>query len=234
MQQSDLGDYLKEIGKYALLTREEEQALARTLRSKTASARDKARARDRLTNANLKLVVSLAKRHAKSGIPLHELIAEGNVGLIKAVERFDPKRGTRFSTYAAYWIRQAIQLAVQRLKRGAHAKAEVKEESEEITPPRGRTVSLDALFALADSDSNVELEQSRVDLERVRQVIDQLGGREAEILRLRYGLTPKSTPLTLDEIGKKLGITRERVRQIEERAIRKLQRECRKTLLAGR
>lgn len=230
MRTSELGDYLKEIARFPLLTREEEQDLARTLRSKTADASEKARARERLTNANLKLVVTLAKRHTRSGLSLHELIAEGNVGLIKAVERFDPKRGTRFSTYAAYWIRRAIQLAVRRLKRGAPE----GQDPEETDPPAGRTVRLDALFGLSDPDRDGELEQSRLDLEQIRRVIDELGGREAEILRLRYGLTPGGEPLTLNEIGRKLGITRERVRQIEERAIRKLQRVCRRTLPARR
>jgi RNA polymerase primary sigma factor len=269
MKENELTRYLREIGKHSLLTREEEVDVAKQIHDTNLDDRDRRRAREKLIVSNLRLVVSIAKEYARSGVPLHELIAEGNVGLLKAVARFDPMRGFRFSTYATYWIRQSIQLAARQQRRGvklpayfteavAKARQTYRELSQKLerepttgevegalpeetrgalryymsSEKYGRVVSLDEVFRMHQVQDNSDPAgdgNSSLDVEKLQRVLKVLDDREVQILKLRYGMNDLQSPMTLGEIGEKLGITRERVRQIEERAITKLQREFRKT-----
>jgi RNA polymerase primary sigma factor len=266
--ESDLGKYLKEIGRYPLLTRQQESELARRAANPLLTERERTEARQKLISSNLRLVVSLAKQSARSGVPIADLIAEGNLGLIKAIRRFDPTRGTRISTYATFWIRQSIQLAIRDHRKGVRlpaymtgAMAKLRELHGELAQKLnrlpsaaevhaaldpdtrtalknhfdserfGKVVSIEEVLKLqnlhcpeedGDAASSSELDEVR---SRIRVVLDQ---RETQILHLRYALGSDTETLTLSEIGSKLGITRERVRQLEARAIGKLQREFRK------
>lgn len=269
--ESDLGKYLKEIGRYRLLTREEEGDLARQGLDETLSPDQRRTARQRMITSNLRLVVNIAKQYTRSGVPLADLIAEGNVGLMKAIRRFDPNRGTRISTYATFWIRQSIQLAVREHRKGVRlpaymtgAMAKVREvqgqlsqklqrepglaEVHEALDPEtravlkhavdsdqfGRVVNLEEVLKLQHVHAVLvdEGDASRPTGAEMEEVMDtiarHLDNRETRILRLRYGLNGEAEALTLSQIGLKLGITRERVRQLEARAIGKLQRELRK------
>jgi RNA polymerase sigma factor (sigma-70 family) len=250
MKENDLAQYLREIGRHALLTRDEETQVARRIHNAALDDRERRRARERLIVCNLRLVVSVAKEYARHGASLHELIAEGNIGLLKAVARFDPERGFRFSTYATYWIRQSVQLAARAQRKTSRSGAEgrpaaapppdvdryLSEETREslgpffgARPPR-RTISLDELLRSRQVEGPGDpVLDSTVDLEKLQSVLKVLDRRESEIVRLRFGLEEATSPLTLGEIGDRLGITRERVRQIEDRAIQKLQREFRRT-----
>lgn len=255
--------YLKEINKIPLLSPEEEKEI-----TKKAAAGD-AEARERLIRANLRLVVSIAKNYVNRGLSFLDLIEEGNLGLIKSVQKFDPSTGHKFSTYATWWIKQAIRRALTdkaktvripayMYERISHLKAVTTELSEklerqpslneiaeemDITAQKVESIR-DAIRStgsinsteITGSDiiwtlSNLlpdkktlapedELEEiyERETLERLLEVI---GKREATILRLRYGLTDGEIK-TLEEVAKKLHISRERVRQIEKEAIRKL------------
>lgn len=263
--ESSLGKYLKDIGRFPLLTREQEVALARQAADPKRTPREREQARQRLAASNLRLVVSIAKQYARSGVPLADLIAEGNVGLMKAIRGFDPERGTRISTYATFWIRQSIQIAVREYRKGvrlpAHmtgAVARIREKREalrqelqreptfgelyEALDPEtrailkrhmdsdgfGRVVSLEEVLKLQQTHST-EIEGEAAPrwneieevMERVKELLD---ARERQILRLRYGLNGEAEGKTLSEIGSILGITRERVRQLEARAIDKLRR----------
>jgi len=266
--ESDLGKYLKEIGRYPLLTRAQEQELARRANNPILTETEREEAHQRLVSSNLRLVVSLAKQYARSGVPLADLIAEGNLGLIKAIRRFDYSRGTRVSTYATFWIRQSIQLAIRDHRKGvrlpAHmtgALAKVREahallaqrlqreptsgELHDALDPETRSalrhyldserfgkvvnleevLKLNALHAPEEDETALTSNQMEEVCGKINKVLDQ---RETRILRLRYGLGIETDTLTLSEIGRELGITRERVRQLEARAIGKLQREFRK------
>lgn len=266
--ESELGKYLKEIGRYPLLTRQQEAELARRAANPLLTERERTEARQKLVACNLRLVVNLAKQYARSGVPIADLIAEGNLGLLKAIRRFDPSRGTRISTYATFWIRQSIQLAIRDHRKGVRlpaymtgAMAKVRELQGELAQrlhrsptaaeihaaldPETRTtlknhldserfgkvVSLEEALKLQNLHCSVEEEDAVCSSEidevrsRIGRVLDQ---RETQILHLRYGLGSDTETMTLSEIGSKLGITRERVRQLEARAIHKLQREFRK------
>ncbi len=253
--------FLNEAGRYPLLTAAQEVELA-----KRVEAGDK-QAKDLLVNSNLRLVVSIAKKYQGHGLTLLDLIQEGIIGLIRAAEKFDWRKGFKFSTYATWWIRQAVQRGVankartiripvhivereQKLSRSErelvakleraptleelakHSKLPLKQVREVRAAARavasldkpvgeGDTVSYGDLFA---SDEKTPAEQVEVDLtERaLHQAVDELPEREQQILKLRYGLNGDTDPKSLEEIGRILGITRERVRQLEGEALRRL------------
>ncbi|MCM8779894.1 MAG: sigma-70 family RNA polymerase sigma factor [Candidatus Omnitrophica bacterium] len=254
--------YLKDIRKAPLLTPEEEIEL-----SKKVKKGDKT-AWQRMIQANLRLVVSIAKKYAHLGVPLMDLIEEGNVGLMKAIKKFNPKRGFRFSTYAAWWIRQSISRAVseqgkmirvpaymqeligkwkkanealtQKLKRAPNNKeiAKKMKVSEEVVERiiawlATKTSSLDApigeegesgVMDLIEDEKAVlpdaEIEHS-LDKERIRALLDIMSPREKIVLDMRFGLNDGKTH-TLAEVSKRLGVSRERVRQLEEAALKKI------------
>ena len=264
--------YLKEIGRVPLLTAGQEMALAKAARAGDAEAR---RA---LSEANLRLVVSVAKRYAGRGLPFLDLIQEGNIGLIKAAEKFDCDRGFRFSTYATWWIRQAITRAiadqartiripvhmVETINRMRQATNQlVYQNGHEPTPEelaKAMDMSVERVreiqrmaqepaslespvgeeedSSLGDfvADENAEAPGKAADRAMVAQQINlalkSLTPREEKVIRLRFGLDD-GRPRTLEEVGRDFGVTRERVRQIEAKAIRKLHsRKC-LTLLNG-
>jgi RNA polymerase primary sigma factor len=253
--------WLQRIGKVPLLDSESEVALARRARSGCE------RCRQRLIEANLRLVVSIAKRFTGRGLAFSDLISEGNVGLIRAASKFDPEKGFRFSTYATWWIRQAITRAMadqsRTIRVPVHAGEAVSRMVREVarlqqdlgrdpttteiarhlgtTPERvtelfrwvAEPASLDAPLGeyedlnlsetLADAESaGPESHAYRALLrERLVESLRTLGEREREIISLRFGLAD-GRPYTLEEIAARLHVTRERVRQIEERGLRKL------------
>ncbi len=255
--------YMQEISKTPLLTKQEEFDLAERIK-----AGDKA-ARDHMISANLRLVVKIAYDYNNFGLPLLDLISEGNIGLIKAVERFDPSKGGKLSTYAAWWIKQSIKRAlanqsktirlpvhlVDRIARMRKVTAQLADEldreptDEEIAYVMDmpinkvahlksvsvRPASLDAPVGEDGDTTFGELvgdEQGATPYENlqeksmsddIKSVIGRLEDREAEIIHLRFGLDG-NTPLTLEEVGERFDITRERVRQIQNIAIHKMRR----------
>ncbi|HEV8636034.1 MAG TPA: sigma-70 family RNA polymerase sigma factor [Chloroflexota bacterium] len=277
--------YVAEIRAIPLLTPVQEQTLARRVREGQDARRealgvgDRApaglllavrrgeTARARLIEANLRLVVSIARRYAGYGLPMADLVQEGNFGLFRAVDKFDDRRGFKFSTYATWWIRQAIARAAldrvrlvhlpahlhERLRRLERAERRLVQElgrmagleelaeasglpSAEVRRLRQHAVpvaSLDAPSAggedtgllterlAAAAPTAEELVGALARREALDELLDRLSRREAAILRLRYGLTDEQ-PRTLKEIGDRIGLTRERVRQIEAEALRKL------------
>jgi len=258
---SSLNTYLREIRDDALLSAAEEQALAEAIASGDGEART------RMIQANLRLVVKIAREYIGRGLVLDDLIGEGNVGLIRATEEFDPRFGTRFSTYASYWIKQSIRHALinttATIRLPAHMvglltkwrRAERTLTREFGFPPttdqvavslgltdaqRGlvekarhaRQLRLESgggeecgTWALDDSMAESEAPDATLEADDERQHLmkrlDRLDARERTILALRFGLEGEM-PLTLKEVGKRLGVTREWVRKIELRAVRKL------------
>jgi RNA polymerase primary sigma factor len=256
--------YLREIGKTALLTREEEVALFKRIRKGDAAARQ------HMIQANLRLVVKIAMDFKDFGLPLLDLISEGNVGLIKAVDRFDPNKGGKLSTYAGWWIRQSVQRAlanqsktirlpvhliakISKMRRTARTLAEGlgreptnEELARELVLPVHKVAhlrsvsvqpaSLDAPVGdEADSSSLGEIvrdENAVNPSDRLREknasedlklVVDSLDQREAEIIKLRFGLEGR-TEMTLQEVGERFHVTRERIRQLEHLALMKMRR----------
>ena len=257
--------YLKEIGKIPLLTPEEELEVAKDLVSEDEKARDAAR--KRMSEANLRLVVSIAKRYVGRGMQLLDLIQEGNLGLMKAVEKFDYTKGYKFSTYATWWIRQSITRAIadqartiripvhmvetiNKVLRTSHSMvqslgrepttqeiaAELHmdvQKVEEILKIAQEPVSLETPIGeeddshlgdfIQDDEASQPAEEASYTLlrEQLEEVLKTLTPREEEVLRMRFGLID-GKPHTLEEVGKKFDVTRERIRQIESKALRKL------------
>lgn len=269
---ASLDKYLQEIGRVDLISADEEVELARRIKQG-----DKA-ALERLTKANLRFVVSVSKQYQNQGLSLPDLINEGNVGLIKAAERFDETRGFKFISYAVWWIRQSIlqalaeQARIVRLplnKIGSinkinkafseleqlyerapsaqeladHLECSVEDVRQSLAN-NGRHVSMDApLMEGEESSSSMydvlpndampspELELTRESLKKdIERSLNSLSGREGDVVRLYYGLDGKH-PLTLEEIGVIFDLTRERVRQIKEKAIRRLKHTSRSRML---
>lgn len=267
---ASLDKYLQEIGKVELITADEEVALAQKIKQGDRMALEK------LTKANLRFVVSVSKQYQNQGLSLPDLINEGNLGLIKAAQRFDETRGFKFISYAVWWIRQSILQALAEQSRivrlplnkigsinkinKAYAKLEQEYEREpnydeiaglleisenevkESMRNSGRHVSMDAPL-VQDEDNNMydvlrsddsptpetELlyESLRKEIERA---VSTLTCREADVIRLYFGLGGEH-PLTLEEIGERFDLTRERVRQIKEKAIRRLKHTSRSKIL---
>lgn len=259
--QSPLETYLREINETSLLTAKEERELAKLIEQGDV------RARDRMVRANLRLVVNIARGYVGKGLSLQDLIEEGNLGLLRAVEGFDPDMGTRFSTYASYWIKQSIKRAlinsaktiripaymVELLSKWRRGSARLNEElgrtptAEEIARVLGvpkkklsiikkaiqvynsapQSDQTDAGWSLGEMVMDERLKAPDEELldhdvmSTVLELLETLESREATVLRMRFGLgMPQSH--TLKEIGTELGLTRERVRQIETEALAKL------------
>jgi RNA polymerase primary sigma factor len=273
-QESGVEQYLKEIQNVPLLTAKQEQELARRMKKMQsrvpAEAQDARDARELFIRSNLRLVVSVAKNYLNKGLAFLDLIEEGNLGLLRAVQRFDPRRKCRFSTYATWWIRQAIRRALVNTAKTVRVPsymveiiAKWKTVANELTQKHGRKpdiqeiaeamdlgsegieilkramnasdkfsrpVSLDVMWPTSevadgrDSSTQDKAVFTEMDNERIDVLLKSINEREASVLRLRYGLY-EGQPMTLGEIGKKLRITRERVRQIEKIALRKLNKK---------
>jgi len=202
--------YFEDIRRHRLLSRAEEVELGRRIRGGDQAAVD------HLVRSNLRFVVSVAKRYQDLGVPLPDLIAEGNVGLVRAAHLFDPERGVKFISYAVWWIRQAILRALEDNSKTARRTTPLETplfEDEEGT--------LMGLLEDADSPNPMERTLDSVRTFEVRRAIASLEPREARVLRLYFGLDG-SQPLTLEEIGTIFGLSRERIRQIKERALGRL------------
>jgi RNA polymerase primary sigma factor len=258
-------DYLKEIDEAKLLTQEQEHSLGKLIVEENDPW-----ARDQLVRSNLRLVVNIAKKFGSRGMSLGDLIEEGNLGLLRAVDYFDPDRGTRFSTYAAWWIKQSIKRALLENTQPVHIPTYMvtlinhwRHTATELENQLGKTPEIEEMAdimklslrkakiinrivkilssttdsidsdepgeeqmfdpALEDQSSGQPEDELVADEEKetVLKLLDEIEPREATILRLHYGLNGKE-PMTLRDIGKKLGLTRERIRQILRGALTKL------------
>jgi RNA polymerase primary sigma factor len=252
--------FLNEAGRWPLLTKEEEVELAKRVE------RGDREAKERMINSNLRLVVSIAKRYQGHGLSLLDLIQEGIIGLIRAVEKFDWRRGFKFSTYATWWIRQAVQRGVANKSRTIRIPVHIADREQRIAraertlaPKLGRQPSeeevarqaklplkqvrevrqaaraitsldrpigegeraLGDLFAAEGAEPEEELTVS-LEQDVLRRAVAQLPEREREVVKRRYGLNGDRDPKSLEAIGRELGLTRERVRQIEARALEQL------------
>jgi RNA polymerase primary sigma factor len=259
--QSPLETYLREINETALLTADEEKTLARRI------AVGDTEARDQMVRANLRLVVNIARGYTGKGLALQDLIEEGNLGLLRAVEGFDPNMNTRFSTYASYWIKQSIKRALVNTAKTIRIPAYMVEllakwrrATNQLTDELGRpptneetakflglpkkklniikkairvynsapqTDQTEAGWSIDEmlSDGRTKTPDTEMvendDLRQVMHLLDKMDPREATVLQMRFGLNDEE-PKTLKEIGESLGLTRERVRQIESEALAKL------------
>ena len=281
---SGLRTYLKQINKAPLLTAEHERELAEqiqyaqemaerfaegecTLAEKERAEEEADKAREVMVRANLRLVVNIAKKYTKSRMPLSDLIEEGNLGLIRAVEGYDPSQGTRFSTYASWWIKQAIKRSLINGVQPIHIPAYMvemiakwRQARDQFMENEGRTPSVAelaefmnlperkvriirrAVKAFSSPTQSTEFESgvslsdlladkktpqpgaamfSESEANMLQCLLDQIDEREAAILRMRFGFDDGEA-MTLKDIGKRIGLTRERVRQIETEALRKL------------
>jgi len=257
--------YLREIGAYALLTAEDEVALGRLMEAGGDAGRD---AKRRFIQSNLRLVVSIAKRYQSSGLPLLDLVQEGNLGLIRAVEKFDYRKGFKFSTYATWWIRQAITRAIADKGRTIRVPVHMTETVMQVAKAAsslhktlGREPTVDEIAALSgltaekvseaqriapdpvslfeplgsddddlaladlieDRDAVAPFDAAAASLQRteLHTMLRVLSDREQYVLALRFGLDG-SEPCTLEEVGQRFRLTRERIRQIEAKAMSKL------------
>jgi RNA polymerase primary sigma factor len=265
MNESDngLSTYLREIGRIPLLTHKEEFELARKIKKRDAAARE------RMISSNLRLVVTIAHDYANLGLPLLDLISEGNIGLTKAVERFDTAKGAKLSTYAMWWIKQSIKRALANQSKTIRLPvhlidkvAKVRRVSLQMAEELGREPTDDELGEelgiagekvarlkslgirpasidgpISDDDSTEfgemigdEEAQTPFELLRDKNLLDQMDGlldvldkREQKIISQRFGLDG-GTPKTLDDIGRNVGVTRERIRQLQNSALAKLRR----------
>ena len=264
--------YLKEIEEYPMLSAKEEVELAKAIIDSSEEAKEK------FINANYRLVVSIAKRYRKESVDMLDLIQAGNIGLIKAVEKYDYKKGFKFSTYATWWIKQSITRYIDdcentiRIPVPLHQRINfVKRKKQELANVLQREPSMEELAEVCelevdkvldilkrdknivsldtpikeDEDSSLvefipsdahfgdvvihEVEQNNL-REKIDEVLTDLSDQEQQVLRMRFGLDD-DTPKTLEEIGKVFGVTRERIRQIEAKAIRKLRHPSRLKLL---
>ena len=270
-ESKSLDKYLQDISKVDLITADEEVELAQRIREGDQ------RALEKLTNANLRFVVSVAKQYQNQGLKLPDLINEGNVGLVKAAKRFDETRGFKFISYAVWWIRQSIlqalaeQSRVVRLplnkigvinkinKAYSHLKQSLErppsapEVAKELDMPvsqvkaamknSGRHLSMDAPFKEGENDSNLydvlssgespnpddSLMQDSLSIE-INRALDTLSTREADVIRLNYGIGNQPA-MTLQEIGDTFDLSRERVRQIREKGIRRLKHQSKNKIL---
>lgn len=262
--------YMREMGQFSMLSADEEVKLARRIAEGDQSAKNE------LVEANLRLVVSLARHYQGCGLSYQDLIQEGNIGLIKAAEKFDVSKGFRFSTYASWWIKQALSRAIAdqsrtiripvhmteninkfkkterellnklnrepKIKEIADAMGISEKQAKEIQSYIVEPTSLD--IQVGDDDDttigsfiedthfvnpeSAYIKESNGDV--VNAVLDTLSDREANILRLRFGIGGKKA-MTLEEVGKEYGLTRERIRQIEAKALRKLRHPSRANIL---
>ena len=262
-EQESLNIYLRQISTVPLLTVEEEIQLAAKI------SKGDAKARETMITANLRLAVKIAKEYSNIGLSLLDLINEGNIGLMKAVERFDPTKGGKLSTYASWWIKQSIKRALANQSKTIRLPVhmvdrvtQIRRCSLQLAEKLGREPTDDELAAemnlpvaritllksvsrkpasldspLGDEDGATlgeivpdekssnpyETLQSKTLVGDVNRVLSQLEPREADIIRLRFGLEGLD-PLTLEEVGEKIGVTRERVRQLQEQALRQLRK----------
>lgn len=269
-ESASLDKYLQEIGRQELISVDEEVELAQRIRQGDQAALDK------LVNANLRFVVSVAKQYQNQGLSLSDLINEGNVGLIKAAQKFDETRGFKFISYAVWWIRQAILQAIaeqsnmvrvplnqsglihktnkaqSRFEQLHERRASPEELAEELDLPiekvietlryNSRSVSVDAPFADGEDNSLLDvlpnndspMADSTVNQEslskEVARVLEQLTPRERDIIKMYYGINCQE--MTLEEIGLKFNLTRERVRQIKEKAIQRLKGQKSRLLIS--
>jgi RNA polymerase primary sigma factor len=262
--QTDLQLYLREINRTPLLTPEEEKRLAWAIINDNCP-----HARERMIRANLRLVVSIAKHYANRGLPLTDLIEEGNIGLVRAVEGFDPSQGARFSTYASWWIKQGIKRAlinanqpihvpaymVELIAKWKHASRKLESElgyppsvqelaaamelpvkkvrvikrairafkapSQAPAGPEGDLLALSEMLADPDVGEPGDACFRAEELDTLRKLMESIDEREATILRLRFGLDG-SEPLTLKQVAETVGISRERVRQLVDEALTRL------------
>ena len=270
-ESASLDNYLQEIGREELITVEEEVELAQRIKKGDQQALEK------LTKANLRFVVSVAKQYQNQGISLPDLINEGNLGLIKAAEKFDETRGFKFISYAVWWIRQSILQAlaeqsrivrlplnqVGSLNKINKALSKFEQENERMPSPdeladmleiprekiadtlrvSGRHVSVDAPFVDGEDNSLLDVlvnnDSPNADKglvneslnKEIERALSTLTERERDIVRYFFGIGCQE--MTLEEIGEKFGLTRERVRQIKEKAIRRLRHSARSKLLKG-
>ncbi len=260
--QSGLQLYLRQINDSALLTADEEKQLARRIIHHQDMA-----ARERMVRSNLRLVVNIAKHYVNRGLQLPDLIEEGNIGLLKAVEGFDPENGCRFSTYASWWIKQAIKRALinsvqpihipaymiemmsklkqamreledqlRRMPSTAELSVHMKMSPKKLNIIRKAVKAYNSPTQSGSDDGELTINELVADthnptpdqqvtdtdeLRRLAELLDEIDERAARILKLRYGLEGEE-PMTLKEIGERIGLTRERVRQIEHETLRKL------------
>ena len=254
--------YMRELSRYSLLTAQEEIDYSRAIAKGDDSARQK------MINSNLRLVVKIARRYINRGLPLADMIEEGNIGLMRAVEKFDDAHGCRFSTYATWWIRQSVERAIMNQARTIRLPVHVGKEynsmlrtSNELRASLGRepteseialrmgkpsariqallgaavpTESADSIlhddgdFTLYDitEDESAQLPGDQLDCairdDMLMGWMEKLTPKEQEVVRLRYGLDQISDPWTLEAIGRHMGVTRERIRQIQVVALQKL------------
>jgi len=265
--QTALETYLREINDTPLLTAADERDLGTKIKAGDAQARD------RMIRANLRLVVNIARSYVGKGLGLQDLIEEGNLGLVRAVEGYDPTNGTRFSTYASYWIKQSIKRSLintaktiripaymnERLVKWRQAAAKLQDRLGRVPTPDevGKALrlpkkkiaimkkairvynaipqtdhsevgwSLDEIVTDGNSKPPEDDLIRSDDLTQLANLLKDLDAREADVLRMRFGMTEDSRPRTLTDIGKSMRITRERVRQIERDALDKLREKLR-------